>query len=198
MKPNNESLERLLRSLRDDPHAIPSESFRTNARIRILNRIRIGHTPEQSPSWIRRTWQATLATLAMPALLGVGVVVAAQSSNPHDTLYPVKIASEKAALMLAPAPQIKTDVATTIIDRRAQEIKHAQGDTQEIQERIQTYKETVHTMQKTQDIEEKEVNKHIEEHATLMKDVEPTPSPTPEVKSTQEPSDDHESSSSHD
>lgn len=172
MKNPNESLESLLRLLRTHPRAIPSESFRTNARIRILNRIRGNFAVQQRPSWVRRAWQIALAALAAPALLGASIVAAAQNSNPHDPLYPVKIASEKAALTLAPAPQIKTGVATTIIDRRAQEVKHAQDNKQEIEERIQTYKETVNTIQKTRDVEEKEIDKHIEEHATLIKDVE--------------------------
>lgn len=168
----NELIQRL-QSLRGHPMAQPDAAFAKNARIRILNRIRVSRTPQQSPSWVRRLWQIALAALAAPALLGVGVV-AAQGSNPHDVLYPIKIASEKVALTLSPDPKTKTNVATTIIDRRAQEITAAtaSADRTELDDRIHIYKETIRSIQQTKNISEDEIKSHVEEHAPIIQRIE--------------------------
>lgn len=56
---------------------------------------------------------------------GGGVTVAAaQSSMPDDTLYPVKLWSEDAALWITAYPQAKIDLALQYADRRLEEIVH--------------------------------------------------------------------------
>ncbi len=174
---NYNNLEQILKDLHHLPAATPEAGFRTNARIRLLNLFSAAKTPVSAaatmairPRVLRWAGAFALATF----ILGTGAVYASQSSLPGTPLYPVKIASEKVALGLAPTGQIKTAVATSMIDRRAEEINklHQEEATEETKVAVQNYTQTVAEIKNTAEVDLDEVEQHVAKHQDLIKEVE--------------------------
>lgn len=161
-------IERLLQSLRQDPGASPSATFRTNARIRILNSV----TQPLRPGWYKkpRLLGYTLGTALATVILSVGTVYAAQSSLPGSQLYGVKVASERVALTLSPTESLKSTVASTIISRRIDEMEHAQksGDTEELNRSIFNYNQTLHSLRAHTDVSRERIDKTVAEHDAFL------------------------------
>lgn len=170
---NYNNLEQILKDLHHLPAATPEASFRTNARIRLLNLL---STPSAASVPLIRArafrWAGAFAVATL--ILGTGAVYASQSSLPGTPLYPVKIASEKVALNLAPTGQIKTSVATGMIDRRADEVNklHQEGATEETKVAVKNYTQTVAEIKNTAQIDLDEVEQHLTKHQDLMSEVE--------------------------
>lgn len=161
-------LESLLLSLKKD--GVPADTFRTNARIRILNTVTNPHPFRaswyQRPRVIGYTFGSAIATV----VLSVGTVFAAQTSLPTHTLYPVKVLSERVALTLSPTESLKTTIASSIISRRITEIEtvQKQGNKKDIEESIANFDEDVEVIQKRKGISHSEIDSEIEEHKEFI------------------------------
>ena len=154
-------IENLLRGLKEHPEATPSSTFRTNARIRILNTV----SRLADPPWYRRPryWGYATGSAIATVALTVGTVFAAQSSNPDSRLYPVKVLSERVALTLAPTENLKNDVAGTIITRRIDEIEHEQksGDIQGLDDSIKRFNTDLEDLQGHKELSREHINSTI-------------------------------------
>jgi hypothetical protein len=142
-----EELEPLLRAaqrVRSAPRVAPAASFRQDARARMLNKIQ-AKTPAKAtdrasrreglldrlrrsiavPVAVRRlTWPA-LATITIIVLVGttsVGVVYASSKSLPGDSLYPVKLASERVRLALSAGDSAEARLHLRLADERLREV----------------------------------------------------------------------------
>ncbi len=157
------NIEKLLHSLREEVAA--SDTFRTNARIRILNTV-------TRQVWYRRPrmWGYTLGTALATVSLSVVTIYAAQASIPNSTLYPVKILSERVALTLSPTESMKTGVAATIISRRITEVEELQvhGDKRAVEASVSRLKENVASIQQRKDISRDKIEQTLEEHKEFM------------------------------
>lgn len=168
-----QSLEETLRTMKTMPDAQPRESFRVNARIRILNILEshsvepIGPHVFTMPYHIAR-WAGGLALAS--ALVGGSMVYASQYSKPGSPLYPVKTASEQAALRLAPTKEIKTSVAITVIDRRAEEVNDLKvsGTDEDVSHALSKYRKTVQELEHTSGLDDSEMETHIRGHRDLL------------------------------
>ncbi|MCL4359986.1 hypothetical protein M1555_01890 [Patescibacteria group bacterium] len=171
MKHDDDSLISLFARLRDDPAAIPTDSFRTNARIRVLNRIRPTPAAARHIRMPKKVWQILTGAVAVPALLGAGIVLAAQSSGPANPLYPVKIASERAALAAAPGGALKTSIAVGILKRRADELTAATktANTKREEDARSAATESLRSIRDTKQVSETAVNTLIREEPILRK-----------------------------
>ncbi len=74
-----------------------------------------------SRSWQPR-WAAVVAIVLVLLLAGSGTVVAASGSMPDEPLYPVKLATEQAQLVLTPSALGKAELYAKLADRRVLEI----------------------------------------------------------------------------
>jgi hypothetical protein len=218
MNKEKTTIESILKNIKTDSGMVPSVAFRTNARIRILNTV--ASSKIASPMLHYRSIPFIHAfRLALLMLFFVtSTVYAAQSSNPHDFLYPVKTLSEQAALTLSPTESAKTSVAMTIISRRAGEHESAekQGNTKEIQQTRANFNSAVVEIRKTEHLNKEKIESEIrryeapsqEQEAVQEKDTEeksidtphaeqssPTPRPTIQEQSHHEDSSRRDSTS---
>ncbi len=161
-------IEKVLRNLKQE--AIPSDTFKLNARIRILNTVTTSH-PFQA-SWYKRprVLGYTFGTAIATVVLSVGTVYAAQSSLPNSKLYPIKVLSERVALTLSPTTSIKSTVAGTIISRRIDEIEKVQeqGNPQEVETSIINLHKEVDSLERQKDISKNSINIELEKHKTFI------------------------------
>lgn len=165
---NISDIEKILHSLKEE--VMPSDTFRTNARIRILNIVTSPHPLRLSWYQKPRILGYTLGTAIATVVLSVGTVYAAQSSLPNSALYPVKVFSEDVALTLSPTESLKTTVAQTIISRRVTEVENAQkqGNSKAMQESITHFKEDVSSIQKRKDVSQNKIEQEISKHKDFM------------------------------
>jgi len=80
-----------------------------------------GRRPFLSPRW-RMRWVAVVASILALFVLSGGVVAASNNSMPGELLYPVKIATEQARLVLTLSEEGKTELHITFAERRIEEI----------------------------------------------------------------------------
>lgn len=164
-----QSLEELLRSMKTMPDASIDDSFRKNAKIRILN-VAVHTMPApklHGLAWISyHISRLVSGTFVASLLVGGSLVYAAQYSKPGSPLYAVKTASEQAALQLAPTNKIKTSVAATVVDRRAEEVGELKtsGTKQEVNQAIFEYHDTVRKLERTRGVDMTEIETHVREH----------------------------------
>lgn len=165
---NISEIENILHALKGD--AVLSDTFRTNARIRILNTVT--NPQPLKLSWYKkpRVLGYTLGTAIATVVLSVGTVYAAQSSLPQSALYPVKVFSEDVALTLSPTESLKTSVASTIISRRITEVEalQKQGDQQAVKESISHLNADVESIQKRHDISREKIEQTLTEHKDII------------------------------
>ena len=167
-KITDKKIGKLLGSLADDPSLKPEAHFRTLARIRLTNLA----APPALPVHPAGFWHRAVFKLAaaIAPLAFAGTVLAAQTSLPGQPLYPVKIASEKVALTVAPT-SLKTSVATGIIDRRAAEIQNlVSSGSPLLHTELRAYENTVTAIQKLPDVKQAEVTADIHSHAGLIRE----------------------------
>ena len=186
---NTPDIENILRGLKKD--AVLSETFRDNARIRILNTVTNPHPLKLS--WYKkpRVLGYTLGTAIATVVLSIGTVYASQSSLPDSALYPVKVFSEDVALTLSPTQSLKTSVAATIISRRVTEVEtlQKQGNPQAVRASITHLNTDIESIQKRKDISQEKIEQTITEHKNVItaahEDERPSPTPShDEEKST--------------
>ncbi len=165
-------IEKILRSLKEE--VSPPDTFRANARIRVINTVTNPHPLRAS--WYRRprVLGYTLGTAIATVVLSVGTVYASQSSLPDNSLYPIKVLSEKVALTLSPTESLKTTVATTIISRRIDEVQKAQiqGDQKEIDASVDNLNTDVAQLQQRKDISHDAIETVLTQHQTFINSLE--------------------------
>src|SRR5690242_13348463 len=167
---NTPSIEQLLKNMHHIKQAHPSDAFRKNARIRIMNTIT---TPRAFKlSWYQKPRVAGyIAGSAIATFIfSAGTVFAAQSSLPNALLYPIKIASEKVALTLSPSTSLKTTVASSIISRRIDELKEAQksGNEKAIDESITNFNNELDTLDRKKGILRTSIDQTISKHRIFL------------------------------
>ncbi len=169
---NTSDIENMLHSLKQE--ATPSDTFRNNARIRIINAVTNPHPLRVS--WYRRprVFGYTLGTAIATVILSAGAVYAAQGSLPNSSLYPIKVLSEQVALTLSPTESLKTTVASSIISRRIDEIQHAQiqGNQKVIDASITNLNDDIKKIEKRKDVSHETINTVLTEHKTFIKSLE--------------------------
>jgi len=173
---NTIDLESFLHTMSRFKQAVPDPSYRNNARIRILNQLDGSTHSHAYPYHVSiGVFFRRLAALGSAfALLGTGMVYASQSSAPGNALYPVKRASEKVASSLAPTEQLKTTVVTGVIDRRAEEISHAEDahDEHAVEKAVVEYKKAVTEATQSSRVDLPHVEEHIDEHTDYVKKID--------------------------
>jgi hypothetical protein len=184
-----EEIIKILQDLKNDAESAPSASFRTNARIRILNTVAVP-VPSVSPSAGHRRLGMIYAFRFgfVVFLLFGGTVYAAQSSGPKDALYQVKVLSEQAALTLSPTESAKTSVAMTIIGRRAEENEDAkkEGNQEDLLQTITNFESSVSQIRKTDHLNQDKIEREIEDHEGVIREEQHLlPTPTPAQKTQQ-------------
>ncbi|NQT05408.1 MAG: hypothetical protein HQ577_05295 [Dehalococcoidia bacterium] len=103
----------------------PSPEFREKARYQILTELRdIEERKQRRFSFFG--WQPRWATAAIAVLVllvaSSGTVAAAGNSLPDQTLYPVKLATERVRLALTPSALGKAEYYAELVDKRVNEI----------------------------------------------------------------------------
>jgi Domain of unknown function (DUF5667) len=105
----------------------PRPEFKARARYEMQSRLhdRERKTEPKKASfigWMPR-WAAAVASVILILLIaGTGTVAASTSSMPEDTLYPVKLATERVRVGLARGDVKKARVNVRLADRRVKEI----------------------------------------------------------------------------
>jgi hypothetical protein len=136
-----EQLEPLLRiasAIPGPPDVKPSPYFKIKARVWLMEQIHGGRTAPRWP-WSRYNIQARpityikrfstsmasviLAVVLAVSALGAGTAYASQSSLPGDTLYPVKLATEQAGMILVQDDVARAERALSFANKRATEME---------------------------------------------------------------------------
>lgn len=113
----------------------PSTEFKARARYQFRSALQ-EMEPEKRLSffgWLPR-WATVVAIVLVLLLAGGGTVAAASNSMPDEPLYPVKIASEQARLMLTLSALDKAELYANLVDKRVSEIVYVanKGDARQI------------------------------------------------------------------
>ncbi|HUW45827.1 MAG TPA: DUF5667 domain-containing protein [Dehalococcoidia bacterium] len=135
-----EQLEPLLKialGIRKPPDVKPSSVFKVKARVWLMDQI-YGGQPVAKWPWSRydsrvkpihyiRRFSMSMASVILVIVialsaLGAGTVYAAQSSLPGDTLYPVKLATEQAGMILVRDDVARAERALSFADKRVREM----------------------------------------------------------------------------
>jgi hypothetical protein len=136
-----EQLEPLLRiasAIPGPPDVKPSPYFKIKARVWLMEQIHGGRTATRW-LWSRYNIQARpityikrfstsmasviLAVVLAVSALGAGTAYASQSSLPGDTLYPVKLATEQAGMILVQDDVARAERALSFANKRATEME---------------------------------------------------------------------------
>jgi len=134
----------------------PSTEFKARARYQFRSALQ-EMEPEKRLSffgWLPR-WATVVAIVLVLLLAGSGTVAAASNSMPDEPLYPVKIASEQARLMLTLSALGKAELYTNLVDKRVSEIVYVanKGDARQIKlaaQRLDNYLTRIATLASTQ------------------------------------------------
>ena len=149
---SNKPIGQLLKDLKSDTSHVPSDVFRKNAKIRILNRL-IAAQVQKKPTSNKSMWFfLPFRMFALSFVMLCVVLLASQSSKPTNILFPVKVMSERVALTLSPNEKAKSAVVNTIISRRTSEVESAKksGSTEAIEKAIQVLEKTTEELRQSQ------------------------------------------------
>jgi len=136
-----EQLEPLLRialQIQELPDVTPSHSFKIKTRVWLMDQIHGGHAAKKWP-WSRHINHVSpipyvkrfsmslggviLAVIVAVSALGAGTAYASQSSLPGDALYPLKLATEQAGMMLLRDDTARAERALSFVERRIGEME---------------------------------------------------------------------------
>jgi len=135
-----EQLEPLLRialEIREPPDVKPAPSFKIKARVRLMDQIHGRQVATRWPwsrynsqtkpiTYIRRFSPSIagviLAVVLAVSALGAGTAYASQASLPGDTLYPIKLATEQAGMMLVGDDVARAERALSFAGKRVREM----------------------------------------------------------------------------
>ena len=107
----------------------PRPEFRDKARYQFYSALQ-GMEPKKSRlvfGW-QPLWATVVAIVLVLLLAGGGTVAAAGGSMPDEPLYPVKLATEQARLVLTPSALGKAELYAKLADRRVIEIIRMAGE----------------------------------------------------------------------
>ncbi len=108
----------------------PRPEFREKARYQFRAALQEMETKRER-RFFSFNWQPRWATVVVSILIFVlasgGTVAAAGNSMPDDTLYQVKLATEKARLLLTPSALGKAELYAKLVDKRVSEIVNMAG-----------------------------------------------------------------------
>ncbi len=145
----DQDLIKTLRSFKTNENVNPSVFFRENTKVRLMNLISEEKVLENKSSFVfiknpKFAFRLAGAFLIILVFISTGTILAAQSVNPKNSLYPVKLASEDIALKLSPS-SFKANVAVEIAKRRGDEIASQEktNSKSEIKHGIKKYKESI-------------------------------------------------------
>jgi len=154
-----EELEPLLRialQIQELPDVTPSPSFKIKTRVWLADQIN-GEQSGQKWLWFRHISQVSpipyvkrfsmsmagviLAVVVAVSALGAGTAYASQSSLPGDALYPLKLATEQAGMMLLLDDTARAERALSFVERRIGEMKvlAEEGRSQDLDLAVQKY-----------------------------------------------------------
>lgn len=113
-----------------DVHSIPSLALPSEARGRIRNQILAewdnrypSPKPHKSYLSVFPRWAAVAAAVVLALVFsGAGVVIASEAAVPGAALYPIKQLQEETRLWLARSPEAKTNIYTSLVRERVEEI----------------------------------------------------------------------------
>lgn len=132
-------LEPLLRLAQRSGRALgspqPSSQAVAAGRERLLAALSRQHPPPRT-SWLflPRRLMPVLASLLAVAVLGTGTVMAASGSLPGESLYPVKMAAERARFAVTPSAAARARLLVRMADRRVEEISELEVEEAEEEE----------------------------------------------------------------
>ncbi len=160
-------IEQLLKDLKSDTTHVPSDVFRKNAKIRILNSLTAAQI-QKKPSSNKSMWFfLPFRMFALSFVMLCVILLVSQSSKPTNILFPVKVMSERVALTLSPNEKAKSAVVNTIISRRTSEVESAKksGSTEAIEKAIQVLEKTTEELRQSpkNDLKEDEKEDDSEE-----------------------------------
>jgi len=135
MRKQLEPLLRIALEIQEPPDIKPSPAFKVRARVQLMEQIHAGQSVTKWP-WSRYINQmkpilyrkrfSMIATIVAVVLavsaLGGGAAYASQGSLPGDVLYPVKLGTEQARLVVTPSDLSKAELHLTFANRRVEEM----------------------------------------------------------------------------
>ena len=132
----------------------PRPEFRARARYQLSSALQSTKSKRPFLGWQPR-WMTAIAIVLALLLAGGGTVAAAANSMPDEPLYPVKIASEQAQLVLTPSTQGKAELYARLVDKRVAEIIYVaeKGDVRRVEmvtQRLGNYLARVASLVSTQ------------------------------------------------
>ena len=124
-----DELQAMLTAL-SDAHGGSSLALPSAARARIRNRILAEWdnrhpSPKSHKSYLSvfPQWAAVAAAVVLALVFsGAGVVIASEAAVPGAALYPIKQLQEETRLWLARSPEAKTNIYTSLVRERVEEI----------------------------------------------------------------------------
>jgi hypothetical protein len=132
-----EPLLRIALEIREPADVKPSPSFKMKTRVRLMDQI---HGRQAGTRWPWRRYDSQmkpvayvkrfsmsmagviLAVVLTLSAVGAGTAYASQSSLPGDALYPVKLATEQAGMMLVRDDVARAERALNLADKRVREM----------------------------------------------------------------------------
>lgn len=134
----------------------PSPAFKLRARVWLMDQIHDRQAARKWP-WLRREDWITpvpyikrfstsmagviLAVVLAVSALGAGTTYASQSSLPGDTLYPLKLATEQAGMILSPEGAARVERALSFANKRMREMEALarKGRSQDLELAVEQY-----------------------------------------------------------
>jgi hypothetical protein len=133
-----EPLLRIALEIREAPDVKPTPAFRMKARVRLMDQIHgrpagIGwpwrrHDNQMKPfAYVKRFSMSMTGVILAIVLavfgLGAGTAYASQASLPGDTLYPIKLATEQAGMILVGDDVARAERALSFANKRVREME---------------------------------------------------------------------------
>ncbi len=136
----------------------PRSEFRDKARYQFYSALQEMEGKRSYPvfGWWPR-WATVVAVVLALLLAGSGTVAAASGSMPDEPLYPVKLATEQAQLVLTPSALGKAELYAKLADRRVLEIvrmadKSKPEQIERTAQRLDTYLTKIAVLSSTQEV----------------------------------------------
>jgi hypothetical protein len=156
MRRQLEPLLRIALEIREAPDVKPTPAFRIKARVRLMDQI------HGAPSGVRWPWRRydnqmkpfayvkrfsmSMAGVILAIVLavfgaGAGTAYASQASLPGDTLYPIKLATEQAGMILVGDDVARAERALSFANKRVREMEAlaAKGRPQDLDLAVEEY-----------------------------------------------------------
>lgn len=138
MRGQLEPLLRVALEIREAPDVTPSPAFKMEARARLMDQIQgrpagIGwpwrrYDNQMKPFAYVKRFSMSMAGVILAIVLavfgaGAGTAYASQASLPGDTLYPIKLATEQAGMMLVGDDLARAERALSFTNKRVREME---------------------------------------------------------------------------